>query len=48
MKYSWAVIGYGEIALEMAEVLKKNGRTFYGIFGRSFEKALSFARRFGI
>lgn len=42
MKYSWAVIGYGEIALEMAEVLKKNGRTFYGIFGRSFARKKCF------
>lgn len=45
---TWAVIGCGNIAHQMAKTLKRFDRQFYAVFNRSYQHALSFAQRYGI
>lgn len=47
-EYRWAVIGCGVIAKEMAESMNKLGRSFYGVWNRTFEKAEAFAKEYQI
>lgn len=48
MKYKWACIGTGQIAREMAEDLKRQNQAFYAVANRTYDKAVSFAKEFGI
>lgn len=45
---NWAVLGTGVIANEMAVALKKNGKNIYAVGNRTYEKAVSFAEKYGI
>lgn len=44
----WAVLGTGVIANEMAAALKKNGRNISAVGNRTQEKAVAFAKKYGI
>ncbi|MGN0171818.1 MAG: Gfo/Idh/MocA family protein [Acutalibacteraceae bacterium] len=44
----WAVLGTGVIANEMAAALKKNGKNIYAVGNRTYEKAVAFAKTYGI
>lgn len=43
-EYKWASIGCGAIANELA----KSGVKLYGVANRSYDKALAFAKKYGI
>lgn len=45
---NWAVLGTGVIANEMAVALNKNGKSIYAVGNRTYEKAVSFAEKYGI
>lgn len=45
---NWAVIGCGVIANEMAQALRKMGRTLYSVANRKHEKAVEFAEKYQI
>lgn len=45
---SWAVIGCGVIANQMAESLALAGRRIHGVANRTHEKAVAFAERHGV
>ena len=45
---NWAVLGTGVIANEMAVALNKNGKSIYSVGNRTYEKAVSFAEKYGI
>lgn len=45
---NWAVLGTGVIANEMAAALKKNGKSIYAVGNRTYEKAVGFAKKYGI
>lgn len=45
---SWAVLGTGVIANEMANALKKNGKNIYAVGNRTYEKAVAFGEKYGI
>ncbi|MFT4105005.1 MAG: Gfo/Idh/MocA family oxidoreductase [Lacrimispora sp.] len=47
-EYRWATLGCGEIAKQLAENMKKQGRTLYGVGNRTHEKAVSFAKTYGV
>ena len=47
-EYSWACIGCGHIANEMAQAFAEKGRHFYGVYSRTLENAEAFAGRYGI
>ncbi len=47
-KYNWATLGCGVIANELAQAMKKEGRTLYGVANRTYEKAVDFSRRYGV
>ncbi|MCR5207084.1 MAG: Gfo/Idh/MocA family oxidoreductase [Eubacterium sp.] len=47
-EYKWACIGCGHIANETAQAMKAAGRSFYGVYSRTYNKALSFAAEYGI
>ena len=42
----WAVLGTGVIANEMAQALHNMGRTLYGVCNRTYNKAVSFAKKY--
>ncbi len=44
----WAVLGTGVIANEMADALKKMGKTLYAVANRTHAKAVDFARKHGV
>ena len=44
----WAVLGTGVIANEMAAALARGGRTLAAVGNRTPEKAVAFARKYGI
>ncbi|PNV61831.1 gfo/Idh/MocA family oxidoreductase [Clostridium sp. chh4-2] len=44
----WAVLGTGVIANEMAQALKSGGRSVYAVGNRTHEKAVEFAKKYGI
>lgn len=45
---NWAVIGCGVIANEMAQCLRKMGRTLYSVANRTHEKAAQFAKKYSV
>ena len=45
---SWAVIGCGVIANQMATSLALSGRRIHGVANRTREKAEAFAKRYGV
>lgn len=45
---NWAVIGCGVIARQMAEGLSKMGKSLYAVANRTHEKAVRFAKEYGI
>lgn len=45
---NWAVIGCGVIANEMAQGLRKMGRTLYSVANRTHEKAAHFAKKYSV
>lgn len=48
MKYNWACVGCGHIAHKMADAMASMDCTFYSVASRRYEKALDFAREYGI
>ena len=44
----WAVLGTGVIANEMASALQKNGKRLYAVGNRTYEKAVAFAKKYGV
>ncbi len=46
--YNWVTLGCGAIASQLAQAMEKEGRTLYGVAGRTYEKAAAFARTYGI
>ena len=44
----WAVLGTGIIANEMAQALEKMGKKIYAVANRTHEKALDFAKKYGV
>lgn len=44
----WAVLGTGTIANEMAAALAKHGKHFYAAAGRTHDKAVAFAEKYGV
>lgn len=44
----WAVLGTGVIANEMAQALQSTGRSVYAVGNRTHEKAVEFAKKYGI
>lgn len=44
----WAVLGTGIIANEMAQSLEKMGKKLYAVANRTHEKAVDFAKKYGI
>ena len=45
---NWAALGTGVIANEMAVALNRNGKSIYSVGNRTYEKAVSFAEKYGI
>lgn len=45
---NWAVLGTGVIANEMALALKKSGKSIYAVGNRTYQKAVEFAKKYGI
>lgn len=44
----WAVLGTGVIANEMAQALKRSGRSIYSVANRTHQKAVDFAQKYHI
>ena len=47
-KLNWVVLGTGVIANQMAQALQKMGKPLYAVGNRTYEKAVEFAKRYGI
>ena len=47
-EYRWATLGCGVIANELAQAMENKGRKLYSIANRTYEKAVSFAEKYGI
>lgn len=47
-KLNWAVLGTGVIANQMASALADMGRQLYGVANRTYEKAVTFAEKYGV
>ena len=45
---NWAVLGVGVIANEMAQALRKQGKTLYGVANRTHDKAVAFAEKYNV
>ena len=45
---NWAVLGTGVIANEMAAALKEMGKTLYAVGNRTYDKAVTFAEKYGV
>ncbi len=46
--YNWVSLGCGVIAHQLAEAMASEGRTLYGVANRTQEKAVAFAKQYGI
>lgn len=46
--YRWAVLGCGVIADQLAQAMRKNGRTLYGVANRTYEKAVGFSKKYDV
>ena len=47
-KYNWAILGCGNIANDFAREMNKMGGKVYSVANRTYEKAKSFAEKYGI
>lgn len=45
---NWAVLGTGVIANEMAVALQKMGKSLYAVGNRTHQKAIDFAKKYGV
>jgi len=45
---NWAVLGVGVIANEMAQALRKQGKTLYAVANRTHAKAVDFAEKYSV
>lgn len=46
--YGWATLGCGVIANQLAQAMKKEGRTLYGVANRTYEKAVDFSEKYQV
>ena len=46
--YNWVTLGCGVIANQLADAMRKEGRTLYGVANRTQSKAVSFAQKYGV
>ena len=46
--YNWATLGCGVIANQLAQAMEKEGRRLYGVANRTYEKAVDFAKKYGV
>lgn len=46
--YNWATLGCGVIANQLAQAMRREGRTLYGVANRTYKNAVDFAERYGI
>lgn len=47
-QYNWATLGCGVIAHQLAEAMELKGRKLYSVANRTHEKAVAFAKEYGI
>lgn len=47
-RLNWAVLGTGVIANQMAQALQKMGKPLYAVGNRTYEKAIAFAKKYGV
>lgn len=47
-EYNWATLGCGVIANELAQAMESRGRKLYAVANRTYDKAVSFAEKYGI
>lgn len=45
---NWVSFGCGVIANQLAQAMEKEGRKLYGVYNRTYEKAVDFSRKYGI
>lgn len=46
--YNWVSLGCGVIANQLADALRQEGRSLYGVANRTYEKAVDFAKKYNI
>lgn len=46
--YNWVTLGCGVIANQLAQAMREEGRTLYGVANRTYEKAVNFAKKYDI
>lgn len=46
--YNWATLGCGVIANELAAAMEKRGQKLYSVANRTHQKAVEFAKKYGI
>ena len=47
-EFNWAILGTGVVANEMANALKKAGKSIYAVGNRTHSKAVAFAEKYGV
>ncbi len=47
-KLNWVSFGCGVIANQLAQALSSEGRKLYGVYNRTYEKAVDFSKKYGI
>ena len=47
-EFNWAILGTGVVANEMANALKKAGKSIYAVGNRTHSKAVDFAEKYGV
>lgn len=47
-RYQWAVVGCGVIANEFAQAMERAGKKIYAVGSRTYERAVNFAKTYGI
>ena len=47
-KYSWAILGCGNIANDFARDITRMGGKIYSVANRTYEKAVEFAEKYNI
>ena len=45
---NWVSAGCGVIANELAQAMEKRGKKLYGVVNRTQEKAVAFAKKYGV
>lgn len=46
--YNWAILGCGAIANQLADAMRQEGRSVYGVANRTYSKAVDFAKKYQI